>query len=60
MLACWKGGFGTHCFADLLGVVTLCFIWTIWRERNHCIFEGVEWSVVTSFLLWGNFLTCGT
>ena len=32
LLACWNGGFGRHCFADLWGAIPLFVMWTIWRE----------------------------
>ena len=41
LLAGWKGSFGRHQSADLWGAVPLCLTWTIWRECNQHVFEGV-------------------
>jgi hypothetical protein len=42
LLACWKGDFGKSQLALVWGAVPHCVMWLLWRERNNCVFEGVE------------------
>jgi hypothetical protein len=41
-LFCWQGTFGKNSQPKILGAIPLCLIWSIWRERNACMFEGNE------------------
>lgn len=40
LLACWKGGFGLHCSANLCGAISLCVMWAIWQEQKLAYFRG--------------------
>lgn len=40
LLACWKGGFGLHCSANLSGAISLCVMWAIWQEQKLAYFLG--------------------
>ena len=37
MLFGWRNWFGKHCL-DVWKLIHLCLMWTIWGERNRCIF----------------------
>ena len=48
LLTSWMGAFRTSCQAVGWGVVPLCIMWVIWRERNQRVFEGIERPLVSS------------
>jgi hypothetical protein len=37
----WRNWFGKYSL-DIWNLVTLCLMWTLWRECNHCMFEDTE------------------
>ena len=45
LLASWLGNFRKHRNGIIWNMVPHCLIWSIWRERNFRIFEGIERSI---------------
>jgi hypothetical protein len=39
LLTCWRGQVGTRLVLAVWRIVTLCLMWTIWKERNARCFE---------------------
>ena len=37
----WHNWFGRHS-SDIWNLVPLCLMWSLWQERNRCIFEDLE------------------
>ena len=68
LIACWKGNFGEHTSTETWSSITLCLMWTIWRELNICTFKGqellsvqlkllffkslYEWMSMSTFFIW--------
>jgi hypothetical protein len=40
----WRNWFGKYSLV-LWNLAPLCLLWTLWKKKNHCTFEGVEASV---------------
>ena len=39
LLTCWGGLFRKNANAATWKVISLCLMWSIWKERNACTFE---------------------
>ena len=39
LLAWWEGWFSRHRNGDIWNAISLCIMWTIWKERNNRVFE---------------------
>ena len=42
LLGCWKGIFGRHCKADVLGCYSIMLMWITWKEHNNRMFNGTD------------------
>ena len=42
LLESWKSTLGTRGSGEVWGAAPSCLMWCIWKERNHCTFEGEE------------------
>jgi hypothetical protein len=48
MLGCWQGRFHHHRISGAWDVAPLCIMWTIWREPNNKMFDGVNVQTMSS------------
>jgi hypothetical protein len=44
----WWNWLGKHS-SDIWNIVSLCLMWSLWRECNRCMFEDLERSMETAF-----------